>query len=164
MSKEAGIASYVDSEPLPGPWQGAREPSRAHWRWLPAGAVAVVTNDGRFFVVGRARVAAAQGLRASCGRLTRVRTCAQGTLKGYDQLTNLILYDCQERIFTGNVRAHAVPARTLCVRLLTCGARACRRAPSSSCWACKSCAATTCAPWEPAFPPGTRSACCRSRI
>ena len=28
----------------------------------------------------------------------------QGTLKGYDQMTNLVLHDCQERIYSTTVR------------------------------------------------------------
>ena len=56
--------------------------------------VCVITHDGRLFIV-----------RAQCtpahptAHPPSLVSAAQGTLKGFDQLTNLILHNCKERVF-----------------------------------------------------------------
>jgi small nuclear ribonucleoprotein (snRNP)-like protein len=95
MASEAGIAPYVDSAsrraaprraPPPPP---ARRPLTPPTPSLPAATVSVITNDGRHIV---------------------------GTLRGYDQATNLILDDSHERVYSEGAGAEAIALGLYVVR------------------------------------------------
>lgn len=69
----------------------------------------MVTNDGRNIVVRAGRDVAGRGRSMGTGAvLTAAR--AQGTLKGYDHLTNVILEDSYELVFS---TAHPVKQEPL---------------------------------------------------
>ena len=75
---EGGLTPYVDCELLLPPPLPAASPVPLHpftptrCRPPPAATISVITNDGRHIV---------------------------GTLRGYDQATNLILDECHERVY-----------------------------------------------------------------
>jgi small nuclear ribonucleoprotein (snRNP)-like protein len=101
MASEAGIAPYVDSASRaaaprrapPPPARRRAPPAHPHTPSLPpahpAATVSVITNDGRHIV---------------------------GTLRGYDQATNLILDDSHERVYSEGAGAEAIALGLYVVR------------------------------------------------
>jgi U6 snRNA-associated Sm-like protein LSm8 len=125
MASETSLASLVDSacgagvgrpaggRPRAARDAGARGPTPTPSFFPPppplAATVTVICNDGRVVVV-RARGGDRIGRRGNAlPPRPPPSPLRQGTLRGFDQATNLVLHDCVERVFTGPGGVDAVP-------------------------------------------------------